>query len=219
MPSELITIEDIQESELSRENADVYVFQWLSSTDKNLRIVPIGDLKPKQGELEKVFIKVISAAESYPVPGRAIRNLVGRCLITLYTRGETRTMFDTLQTFLRLVSDNKLADKDVVKIAAFSCIGDLMAVFGSNVMSFMAEICVVTIKTYKSSTSSLLRYHALIALYKSLTTAKRAVTDATCKDILKQMRSALTDKSLPIQRAASQVCLVICLGGSVEFQK
>ena len=55
------------------------------------------------------------------------------------------------------------------------------------------------------SKSSILRYHALIALEKSLTTAKRAVTDANAKDILKQMKTALTDKSLPVQRAAAAV--------------
>ena len=54
--------------------------------------------------------------------------------------------------------------------------------------------------------SCLLRYHALIALAKSLKTAKRAVQDSTTKDIIKQMKIALTDKSLPIQRAASEVC-------------
>lgn len=88
-------------------------------------------------------------------------------------------------------------------------------------MSFMAEIAVVTIKTHRSSTvsrpvsrisplinylqSPLLRYHALIALQKALSTGKRAVSEATTKDIIKQMRSALTDKSLAVQRAAAQV--------------
>jgi hypothetical protein len=55
------------------------------------------------------------------------------------------------------------------------------------------------------SQSSILRYHALIALQKSLTTAKRAVTDTVSKDILKQMKAALTDKSLSVQRAAAAV--------------
>ncbi|PPQ91330.1 hypothetical protein CVT25_003770 [Psilocybe cyanescens] len=197
------------QSELSGENGEVYLFQWLSSTEKRLEGIAITDLKPKQADLEKVFVKAISAAESYPAPGRAIRNVIGRCLVTLYTRGETRTMFDTMQAFLRLVGDFKTPDKDVVKIAAFSCIGDLMAVFGSQVMSFMAEISTVTIKTYKSSTSPLLRYHALIALSKSLTTAKRAVTDATCRDIVKQAKSGLTDKSLAVQRAACQILIAM----------
>jgi len=97
-----------------------------------------------------------------------------------------------------------------------------MGVFGAQVMSFMAEISMVTIKTYRSSSvssaptgncpqltclskSTLLRYHSLLTLSKSLTTAKRAVQDATCRDIIKQMKSALVDKAFPIQRVASQV--------------
>ena len=53
----------------------------------------------------------------------------------------------------------------------------------------------------------LLRFHALTALQKSLSTAARAVTDSLSKDIVKQMKSALSDKTLSIQRAAAEVCL------------
>jgi len=38
-----------------------------------------------------------------------------------------------------------------------------------------------------------------------LTTASRALTDSTLKDILKQSRGYLSDKALPIQRAAAEV--------------
>ncbi|KAF8998676.1 armadillo-type protein [Cyathus striatus] len=136
-------------------------------------------------------------------PGRAIRELVGRCLVGMYTRGETRSMFDIVQSCMRIVGDFKsLSERDASKIAAFSCIGDIMASFGSQVMSFMAEICTTTLRTVKSSSSvlPLLRYQALITLRKSLTTAKRAVTDSLAKDIQKQMRSLLTDKSFSVQR-------------------
>ena len=53
--------------------------------------------------------------------------------------------------------------------------------------------------------SMLLWYHALMALQKSLLTAKQAVTDTLAKDILKQMKYVLTNKSLSFQRAASEV--------------
>lgn len=85
----------------------------------------------------------------------------------------------------------------------------------------MTEIYMITLKTVRASgvsvhlfspievvdlvQSSLLRYHALMALCKSLTTAKRAVPEAAFKDILKQMKAALMDKSLPVQRAAANV--------------
>lgn len=108
-------------------------------------------LKSVQGDLEGTLVKIITAPEPYPPPGRALRNLVGRCLVALYTRGETRTLFDTLQAFMKIVGDFKAPDKDTNKTyvldfdaprivlmthsAAFSCIGDIMAAFGSQVRS------------------------------------------------------------------------------------
>ena len=41
---------------------------------------------------------------------------MGRSLVVLYTRGEMRTLFDTLQALLRLVGDVGNLDKDVLKV-------------------------------------------------------------------------------------------------------
>lgn len=66
-----------------------------------------------------------------------------------------------------------------------------------------------TVHCSSTSQSPLLRYQALLALHKSLSQAKRAVPEATLKDVVKQMRNGLTDKSLPVQRAAAQVMITI----------
>ncbi|KAF8889054.1 clathrin-coated vesicle protein [Infundibulicybe gibba] len=208
-PESPAMIEDLLESELSGENKEVYLFQWLSSTEHTLSLASVEHLKSKQADVEGTLSKIISAPDPYPTPGRAIRNIVGRCLITLYTRGETRSLFDTLQAFLRIVGDFKTADRESNKIAAFSCIGDVMGAFGSQFMSFVSEIVIIVLKTMKSSTSPLLRFHALMALEKSLRTAKRAVTDAASKDIIKQMKSGISDKCLPVQRAAADVLVAV----------
>lgn len=81
------------------------------------------DLKPKQTELEETLLKVVSGTEGYPTPGRAIRRVVGRCLVVLYSRGETRTMFDTLQALMKLVGDVKL-EKEAIKMYVRPSIGD-----------------------------------------------------------------------------------------------
>lgn len=57
------------------------------------------------------------------------------------------------------------------------------------------------------SQSQILRYHALIALKKSLSQARKAVSENIAKDIFKQMRYGLSDKCLAVQRASSQVLL------------
>jgi hypothetical protein len=68
------------------------------------------------GMLEQKFLKIISLSEGYPPPDCALRNLVGRSLIVLYTRAEKRTPFDTLQALLRLVGDVKNLEKDVPEV-------------------------------------------------------------------------------------------------------
>ncbi|KAF8630901.1 hypothetical protein AX17_005259 [Amanita inopinata Kibby_2008] len=209
MAAEQVTLEDIEESEITPENGEVYLLQYLSSLEKQLGDVSLEGLKSKQSEVEKSLIKIIRAPEPYSLPGRVIRNVVARCFVAIYTRGETRSLFDTLQAFMKIVGDLKSQEKEAKKIAAFSCIGELMGVFGSQFMSFMAEIVTVTLKTAKSSNSPLLRYAALTTLQKALTTAKRAVTDSATRDIMKQSKSSLTDKCLPVQRAATQVLVAM----------
>ncbi|KAJ6450153.1 clathrin-coated vesicle protein [Mycena sanguinolenta] len=212
MAAESIIISDIEESEITGENGEMYLFQWLSSTEKSINEASVEHLKSKQADVEAALVKIVLAQNPYPTPGRALRNCVARCFIALYTRAETRTLFDTLQAFIKVIVDFKTPDRDSHKIAAFSVIGDLMKVFGSQFMSFMAEITTTAAKTVRSSSTPLLRYHALVALQKALTTASRAVTEASFKDVLKQMRAALTDKCLPVQRGAAEVIVALYSG-------
>ncbi|TFK48336.1 clathrin-coated vesicle protein [Heliocybe sulcata] len=204
----------IDESKLATENGDIYLFTWLSDLDKSLASMPADELKSHQGEFEATLIKVISGSAPYPPPGRPLRNLVARCLISLYSLTEARTLFDTLQKFMAIVSDMKAVDRDTSRIAALYCVGELMLKFGSQVMSFMAEIGTVTIKTYRSSSSVSLRTHALLALRNALLSARRAVPDPLARDILKQMRNGLSDKALPVQRAAAEVLMTMYSSGT-----
>ncbi|THH16286.1 hypothetical protein EW146_g4324 [Bondarzewia mesenterica] len=200
----------LNESKLSGENGEVYLFQWLSSLERFLKSDSLEDLKSTQRSIEDTLIKAITNGDPYPPPGRPLRIVVAKCLSIMYTRGDSKTLFDTLLVFLKIVGDLKApADKDVHKIAALYCIGELMFVFGAQVMSFMTEIATLCLKTYKSSSSITLRYHAVVALRKALVTARRAATDSVLRDIIKQMKSGLHDKSLPIRRAASDVLTVM----------
>ncbi|KAI0311044.1 clathrin-coated vesicle protein [Amylostereum chailletii] len=200
----------LDESKLSGDGGEVYLFQWLSSVETFLKAASPEDLKTVHSGLESTLIAVIAKGEPYPPPGRALRNATGSSLALLYSRGESKTLFDALLAFLKAAGDFKApAERDAHKIASLYCVGELMSSMGGQVISFMVEIATLTLKTYKSSSNILLRYHALVALRKSLTTARRAATDSITKDIIKQMKNGLSDKSLPIRRAAADVLNVI----------
>ncbi|OBZ74420.1 HEAT repeat-containing protein 5B [Grifola frondosa] len=211
--SEPVALELVDESKLSGENGEIYLFQWLASTEKWVKQATTEQLKSTQTNLEEALVKVVTSQEPYPNPGRPIRSLVASCLIAIYMCGETKTLFDTLQAFLKIIGETKPPHKDSSRIAAMYCIGELMGTFGAQVMSLMVEVATVALRLYKSSNSIILRTHTLSALAKSLSTAKRAVTDSISKDIIKQMRNALGDKALPVQRAACDVLILMYPSG------
>jgi hypothetical protein len=82
-----------------------------------LLIASQDDIKTAQKDLEASLLDVISSREPYPVPGRALRNLVASCILILYTRGDSKNMFDTLLAFLKIASAFKApADRDQHKM-------------------------------------------------------------------------------------------------------
>ena len=58
------------------------------------------------------MVKIVTASEPFPLPGRPIRRLVASCLKTLYMRGETKSLFDTIQAFLKLLAETKPPAKE-----------------------------------------------------------------------------------------------------------
>jgi HEAT repeat-containing protein 5 len=63
-----------------------------------------------------MLVKVIMAPPPFPSPARPYRNRVSRCLVQIYQSGESRTLYDTLQTFLKIAGDAKALDRDVHKM-------------------------------------------------------------------------------------------------------
>ncbi|KIJ50518.1 hypothetical protein M422DRAFT_245139 [Sphaerobolus stellatus SS14] len=189
--NEIIQNIEIDEAKLSRDNGEIYLFQWLCSTEK--------------------------APDNISAIGRPIRQLATRCSVKLYTRGETRTLFDTLQALIKVVSESKIAEKDKdVRVAALPCIGDIMGTFISQYMSLMVEIALVSLKILKALTLFCCATMPSRPFSKSLSTAARALTESIPKDIIKQMKHALSDKALPTQRAVADVLVVILCVKSLE---
>ncbi|KAG8714844.1 hypothetical protein FRC11_006860 [Ceratobasidium sp. 423] len=169
----------------------------------------VEELKAAQSTTEATLLKCVNITSPFSMPGRPIRALVARCFLILYSRGETRTMYDTVQACLKVAGDAKLSERDG-RVVALYVLGEIMAAYGSQLMSFAMEIALIATRTLKSSSNSvLLRTHALRAVASVVPTAGKAITDAAVKDLVKQLRSCLTDKSMVLQREAAEVLLVL----------
>lgn len=67
-------------------------------------------MKKAQPIIEKTLFRLISLATAKP--RRPIRFLIGRCYVVLYTRGDTRTLFDSVTALHSLIGANKNIDKE-----------------------------------------------------------------------------------------------------------
>lgn len=73
--------------------------------------------------MEATLLKIVTSPEVYPSPGRPIRNLVAKCYVAIYSRGETRTLYDNIQAFLKILGDSKAPNKDSSRMyAQYNCV-------------------------------------------------------------------------------------------------
>ena len=104
------------QSKLTGDDGEIFLLQWLSETENDLKNNTPESFKTSVAIYESKLLKVITGAAPYPTPGRPFRTLAARCMVLLYSRGESRTMFDTMQTLLKVVGDMKAPDMDRRKV-------------------------------------------------------------------------------------------------------
>ncbi|OUM69589.1 hypothetical protein PIROE2DRAFT_36538, partial [Piromyces sp. E2] len=134
----------------SIEKQELYVFQWLSSLEKELKKGDKNTIASEQDQVEKVLLKFLSSTA--PKPSRPTRKLIARCYNLIFTYGSQRKIFDTIvaiQQLLKNVSDNSN------KLAVIHCLGAITEVHGKNVMSLFSETVISLIKLMKQSTDCL----------------------------------------------------------------
>lgn len=69
------------------------------------------DLKPVQPAFEATLLSLLTSAT--PKPGRPLRTLIARCIITVHKRSENRSLFDFVQEILKVASTDGPKGKEV----------------------------------------------------------------------------------------------------------
>ncbi|KAJ3270628.1 hypothetical protein HDV01_007562 [Terramyces sp. JEL0728] len=181
------------------EKKELYLFQWLSSLEKDLLKLTFS--QQQQQYLESVLIQYLTS--NVPLPNRPTRHLISNCLNIIYRKGDTRTLFDTLSKIQQNMNSKKL-DEPAIKIALIYCTGSVSLEHGGKVMSLFAETCSIFQKVlrYAKDADVNLRYETIVALANSVKGAGRGANDVTIKELVKLANKGIADK-LPIIRKAS----------------
>ncbi|XP_067876550.1 HEAT repeat-containing protein 5B [Heterodontus francisci] len=188
-------------AQITEAKRPVFIFEWLRFLDKVLVAANKVDVKEKQKKLVEQLNELISSS-----PGPPTRKLLAKNLATLYSIGDTFTVFQTLDKCNDIVkSKDDTSAYLPTKLAAVACIGAFYEKMGRMLGSSFPETVSNLLKALKSAESQG-RSEILLSLQKVLNGLGGAA--ASChRDIYKNARSGLTDRSMAVRCAVGK-CLL-----------
>ncbi|KAF9932214.1 hypothetical protein BGZ67_004856 [Mortierella alpina] len=210
---------DKQTSPPSNSKQELFVFQWLASVERELKHCGHDIFRIMQPGLERQLLKLISMPA--PKPRHPIRRLIARCFLSLYSRGNSSTLFETVQILQSLIEAGKgMGDKDV-KLASIHCIGVIMETIGEKVQSLVPDLTTSFLKVIKIEKiyPLIMRVEAMVALRKMLQGSGRGATDLTAREILKSLKLTILDKALMMRSSSAECLTALIKHTSISFSK
>ncbi|XP_056464700.1 HEAT repeat-containing protein 5B isoform X1 [Gadus chalcogrammus] len=188
-------------AQITEAKRPVFIFEWLRFLDKVLVAANKVDVKEKQKKLVEQLTGLISSA-----PGPPTRKLLAKNLATLYSIGDTFTVFQTLDKCNDIIKSKDDTPAYLpTKLAAVACVGAFYEKMGRMLGSSFPDTINNMLKALKSAESQG-RGEMLISLQKVLCGLGGAA--ASChRDIYKNARSLLTDRSMAVRCAVAK-CLL-----------
>lgn len=188
-------------AQITEAKRPVFIFEWLRFLDKILVAANKVDVKEKQKKLVEQLTGLISSA-----PGPPTRKLLAKNLATLYSIGDTFTVFQTLDKCNEIIKSKDDTPAYLpTKLAAVACVGAFYEKMGRMLGSSFPDTINNLLKALKSAESQG-RGEILLSLQKVLSGLGGAA--ASChRDIYKNARSLLTDRSMAVRCAVAK-CLL-----------
>uniref|UniRef100_A0A8C2YC85 HEAT repeat-containing protein 5B n=1 Tax=Coturnix japonica TaxID=93934 RepID=A0A8C2YC85_COTJA len=181
-------------AQITEAKRPVFIFEWLRFLDKVL-------VAANKMSLVEQLTGLISSS-----PGPPTRKLLAKNLAALYSIGDTFTVFQTLDKCNDIIkSKDDTAAYLPTKLAAVACVGAFYEKMGRMLGSAFPETVNNLLKSLKSAESQG-RSEILMSLQKVLNGLGGAA--ASChRDIYKNARSLLTDRSMAVRCAVAK-CLL-----------
>ncbi|GAA5906312.1 AP-1 complex accessory protein LAA1 [Sporobolomyces salmoneus] len=207
------------EASASAERGELYLLNWLSGCEKALTKLPQSVVHSEQPTLTTSLLSLVTPPSAATLstavkPGRPARAIIARIFLLTLKRGESKGLFDLAQALLKGAIGNEYKgaqEKEKEwRIACAYCLGEIYAVYGSQIMSLYIEIMSVMTRIYKTSSYPIiLRYSSLSCLRKVIEVAAKSMSDQNIKETLKSLRGGLSEKAGAIVRGSADCLLAL----------
>ncbi|CAB3385925.1 Hypothetical predicted protein [Cloeon dipterum] len=179
----------------------IFILEWLRFVDKVLSAAHKSDIKECQGQLLEQLISCMQNS-----PGPPIRRLIGKCLATLFSVGDTFMLFDTVNKCNDIL---KVRDDSPsflpTRLAVICCLGCMYEKLGRMMGRSYEETLQILVKTLKNAESQT-RIEIICTFEKICTGMGNAITNVH-KEIYKCVKNYMTDRVMAVRCAAAK-CLL-----------
>ena len=201
---------------LPSEQQDLYLLNFTAELANKVASLDSGGASAHQLYVKKELFKVINL--SSPPPTRVIRNNLARSFVGIFTQGDRKLLFDTINDLATIINTAKVEKDLVTKHAAIHCLGAVYEAAGDSAINLSVLVCSTLLRALKAGHNAAgLRGSIFKALGRIFVGIGGSADEAIARDVWKQARAAAAnDKSAFVQKNAC-ICLAQLVSNTPFF--
>lgn len=187
---------------LPSEQQDLYLLTFTGDLARHVASLDAAGASAQQIYVKKELLKVITLPS--PVPNRVIRGNLGRCFAGIFTKGDRKLLFESINDLAGLLGAGKGEKELASRHAAVYCLGAVYEAAGDSAINLSALALTALLKLLKVAQNNVgLRGAIFQALGRVYLGIGGSGDESLTRDVWKQARSAASsDKSLFVQTKA-----------------
>ncbi|KAL8791517.1 MAG: hypothetical protein Q9213_000134 [Squamulea squamosa] len=191
---------------LPSEQQNLYLLTFTLSLENYVCSLSHEEVCLQQLQVTKELLQIVQLAA--PAPTRVIRNSLGRCWSYVLTKGDRKSLYESINQLVAVVSAGKNEKELHTRHAAVYCLGAVYQAAGDSAVTISSVTCSQLLRLVKTAQNHTgLRAAIYRALRKAIGSVQGSVDESIAKDVWKSARGAASgDKSGLVQAHACQ-CL------------
>lgn len=196
---------------LPSEQQELYLLNYITNLAKFINSSESSVIDSEQLTLKNILLQIVNLPN--PAPSRVIRNNLGRCFARIFTNGNRKSLYETINELCTIITNSK-GNKDVkAKHASVACLGFIFQSAGDSAISLSGFAVGAILRSLKASQDYIgYRGTCFRSLAKIIQGVGQSIDESVAREVFKRARKAiLSDKAYFVQ-----TCSCSCIGDLIR---
>ncbi len=191
---------------LPPEQGDLHLFTFIVELERHIRNLGHEEICGKQAALNQQLLQIICL--STPAPSGVIRKCLGRCFAYILSKGDRRTLYDSVNRLVAIIDSRKSEQELQDKYAAVHCLGEAYKTAGDSAISLCGLSCSSLMRLPKPAQDHAgLRAGIQKALGNIVEGVNGTIDESVAREIWKISRTAASGDKAALVQANACICL------------